>query len=649
LPSSQEIELTIVDQWGGAPQSMALEGTTAYIGFGPQSMALEGTTAYIGFGPRLFVVDVSDPSEPRLLGRSDILPNMASGIDVVNGLAYLAAGWAGLVVLDVSDPAAMLVVSEGPNYPSDQPAYAQSVTVDGDTAFVVDHNRFDGQTTLLLFDVSDPAEVSFLESHALPTSVSVQLTEELIVVTSASQLQLRDAANPASIMSETPLVAGNYNSQAVVQDDIIIVAECCDQSGSKIERLDVSDPYHPAAAGPPQTLSGFNPADHAAAEGGLLVTASTFGEFGFCGSTVNLIDIAGESAQVLATFDPENCLKELILDGDRLYLTGGSGLQIYDLGNPANPDLLGQFRHPDGFHTVEGLARRNGLTYVLNSEGRGSDLTTLDLSEQPPDLVIGQQRVGQEALLDPFISGDALIIPVWQGSLYTLDISEPAAPQLLHRPVEGEPTSADFFNVAIGQGVLYIPVVDDALIGGIGVFDLGDPANPVLAGTVETGDSMILSLALSGDTLYVLSQDEESHVTLYDVSQPLAPEHLATLTMPEFVNRLAVVGDSLYAACDSFNCQSVYFVDVADKQEPDVVSRWTIPFGVRDMVPGEQGVIYLVTSEQRIVIMDGSDPSRLRLTGDQRLPGAFNRLLIEGDHIYAAAFDGGLYQLQSVR
>ncbi|MFN2222885.1 MAG: LVIVD repeat-containing protein, partial [Candidatus Promineifilaceae bacterium] len=541
LPNSQETTLNIVNQWGGTPQSITLEGTTAYV----------------GFGPRLLAVDVSNPSRPGLLGQSDMLPDLVRGVDVAGGLAYLAAGQAGLVILDVSDPAAMRIVNDGPNYAGGQPANAHRVIVNGGVAFVVDYNRTNGQSALLHFDVSDPEQASLLDSQDLPSDASVQVTEGLIVVIGSRQMQLRDAAKPGFIMSVTPLAAGNYTSRAVIQGSIITVAECCAPTG--IERFDVSDPYHPAALGPLQELE-FMPPFHAAAEGPMLATANNFGEFGFCQSVVNLIDIADAAARQVGSFDPQNCLNDLALDGNQLYLAGRSGLQIYDLSDASNPLLLALFRHPDGFHDVQGLARRQGITYALNAEGRGFELTTLDLNQQPPGLVLNRQNIGQDILLDLFASGDTLIAPVWMGSLYTLDISDPAASPVLHRPVEGELYSGDIFTVATRDGVFYTSVVDGVLIGGIGAIDLSDPANPILASTVETSEPMILNLTLSGDTLYVLSQGERSRVALYDVSQPLAPEQLATLTMPEFVSRLAVVGDTLYAACDGHNCQSIYAI-----------------------------------------------------------------------------------------
>lgn len=630
LPVSQELEMTIVDQWGGVPRSLALDGSTAIV----------------GFGPRLLMVDVSDPAAPELLAQSDVLPGLIHGIALDDGLAYLATGTAGLLVLDISDPTDMSIVGAYSDYVSDRQPNAERITVDDNGAYLVDFNRVDGQMVLHHFDVSDPGQLTLLGSHPLPSNAAATITDELIIVAGMDQLQLRDAVNPASIMSETPLASGNYTSRAILQGDTVTVAQCCSPSG--IERFDVSDPFHPAALGPLQEVEMMPPV-YVAVEGQTLVTAGTFGEFGFCQSTINFTTIDDQQSEGFATLDPENCLGDLVLDGNRLYLAGRSGLQIYDVSDPANPALLGEFRQPAGFHDAQGLARSDGFTYALSAEGRGFDLSTLDLGQQLPEVTVDRQALEQRVFLDLFVSGETLVAPIWMGSLYTLDISDPAAPQILHQPAEDEMYGGDFFTVALKDDVLYMPVVDGVSIGGVGVIDLSDPTDPVLAETVVTGVPQVLNLALSGDTLYVLSQGDQSTIMLYDVSQPLAPEQVAAVTMPEFVSRLAVVGDTLYAACDFHNCQAIYAVDVSDQQNPDVAWRWTIPFGVRDMAVDEEGTVYLVTSEQRLWSMDGRDPEQLRLTGALGLPGEFIRLKIEGDQLYAAAFEAGLYQVQIQR
>jgi hypothetical protein len=629
LPVSMEIDLTVVNQWGGVPKALAVDGTTAYV----------------GFGPRLLIVDTSDPAEPQLLGQSEPLPDVVHDVVVDGGLAYLAAGAGGLIILDVSDPANIQIVNGGSNYEASMPANAESISITGGLAYIVDFNRPEGKSTLLHFDVSDPQQVTLLDAYQLSPNSVAEVAGDLIVVVGLNQMQLRDAAKPAAILSQTGLAGGNYTSRAVVEDNIITVVECCNPTG--IERFDVSDPYHPAALGPLQEVETM-PSYHVAADGQTLVSASIFGEFVYCQSTVNLVEIGDESSEVIASLDPENCLGALVLEEDKLFLAGRSGLQIYDLSDPANPVLLSQFRHPVGFHDAQGLARYDGLTYALNAEGRSFDLATLDLSLPAADLLLDQQVIGQEPLLDLLVSGDTLIASVWMGSLYTLDISDPGTPQLLHRPVEGELYSGDLFAMDVKDDVLYMPVASGEVIS-IGAIDLSDPANLALATEVETGDWTVLDMTVVEDILYVLSQGEDNHITLYDVSQPLAPQQIATLTMTESANRLAVTGDTLYAACDFYNCQAVYAIDVADAENPHIFARWTIPFGVQDMVADEQGTIYLVTSEQSIWSMDGSDPAQLRLTGTWQLPGQFARLNIEGDQIYAATFEGGLYQLQVER
>ena len=62
--------------------------------------------AYLGVGPRLLVFDVSDPSNLRLLGQTDVLPDIALSLDVEADFAYAAAGYSGLLVIDVRNPEA---------------------------------------------------------------------------------------------------------------------------------------------------------------------------------------------------------------------------------------------------------------------------------------------------------------------------------------------------------------------------------------------------------------------------------------------------------------------------------------------------------------------------------------------------------------
>ena len=125
------------------------------------------------------------------------------------------------------------------------------------------------------------------------------------------------------------------------------------------------------------------------------------------------------------------------------------------MSDPAAPALLSHFRHPDGFHDAQSLALHDGLAYLLTGEGRGHDVLTLDLNQAAPALVGDKLALGNVAFLGLYLSGDTMVAPVWMGGLYTIDISDPADPQLLRTPEEGEYYAESFFTTILRDDVLY--------------------------------------------------------------------------------------------------------------------------------------------------------------------------------------------------
>jgi hypothetical protein len=96
-------------------------------------LAVQGSYTYIGVGPRLVVVDVGHAAAPQQVGQSKALPDILWGIAVAGNLAYVAAGDAGLWVIDVSDPTAPREVGA-----CDTPGEGLGVAVAGNMAYVAD-------------------------------------------------------------------------------------------------------------------------------------------------------------------------------------------------------------------------------------------------------------------------------------------------------------------------------------------------------------------------------------------------------------------------------------------------------------------------------------------------------------------------------
>ncbi len=124
-----------------------------------QAVAVEGNYLYtVDYGPfpaddtyGLYIIDISDPSNPFLIKRFQGIISHASDLAVKDGVVYIADGNGGVEVVDVSDPMNPSVISyvnlvDG----------ATGIKVEGDYAYVSDYILGGVQ----MIDISDPANSS---------------------------------------------------------------------------------------------------------------------------------------------------------------------------------------------------------------------------------------------------------------------------------------------------------------------------------------------------------------------------------------------------------------------------------------------------------------------------------------------------------
>jgi hypothetical protein len=132
--------------------------------------------AYCASGSGLLIFNVSNPSNPQLVGKL-LMPNLALGVYVSGNYAYVAVGnsWGGsLRVIDVSNPSNPREVGSFVT----SPRYPWGVYVSGNYAYVaVDHAYSSyGDAGLRVIDVSNPSnprEVGFFETPGWAAGVYV--------------------------------------------------------------------------------------------------------------------------------------------------------------------------------------------------------------------------------------------------------------------------------------------------------------------------------------------------------------------------------------------------------------------------------------------------------------------------------------------
>lgn len=262
---------------------------------------VSGNFAYVAAGSAgLQVIDVTDPRTPRIVGAVDT-PGNANDVRIVGHLAYLADGTAGLQIIDISTPTAPVLVGA-----VDTPGEAQDVAVSGAQAYVAD-----GEAGLQVIDVSSPTAPRILGSVDTPEiargidvsgTVAVVADEGLpSAPTLRGTVQVVDVSDPSSprIVGSVDLglLSGNTNLAAEVKDVVVrnTLAYVAGFRASGLHIIDFSVPTNPRGIGTVPSSSGFAPRD-LELSGQFVLATDVFSQ-----STVAIADVGNPASPVFRT------------------------------------------------------------------------------------------------------------------------------------------------------------------------------------------------------------------------------------------------------------------------------------------------------------------------------------------------------------
>ncbi len=182
------------------------------------SVAVSGDFAFVAAGGAgLKVVNLSPDRTTPAIVASLTIPGNANDVVVAGNLAYLAMGTAGLAVVDVTNPLTPILlgtISTSGN--------ALDVAARGTTAFVANGN------SLVLVNVTNPASMTILKSLPLAGTiwgVDVDADRHLAAVAAGgSGLYLVDVTNPAAPAVLGSVLTGDAR-EAAIRGDFVIVAD----------------------------------------------------------------------------------------------------------------------------------------------------------------------------------------------------------------------------------------------------------------------------------------------------------------------------------------------------------------------------------------------------------------------------------------
>ncbi|MCA9956368.1 MAG: hypothetical protein KC434_16685, partial [Anaerolineales bacterium] len=594
----------------------------------------EDNIAYLGVGPRLVLVDVSNPAAPQFMGQSTILGDSLRDLAKDGAFIYGAAGQAGLVVLDVSDPTDIQIANAGPNYSQAQPPNAQQIALSGGRVFVRNYAPND----LVWFELPEPAQPQFSDSLPLGQSEGFGAVGDLLFLPAGSGIRVAQAQDPDETISRIDASGEIYRIRTAVTNNTLYLSYITQNSHLAI--YDLTNPAEPQFVSE-TPFAEFPPLGETAVTDHALITSFTFGEFGYCSTSLTIFDIRQPNEpQQVAESSPQNCATKLVGNGDYLYVVGRSGLRIFDTRDPANLQLVGSYSNPLGVQIVDDFLPGQPVSYFLSSEGSGSKITAVDLSQAT---LLGELTLPSEDPVFRLLTDTPhLIAPIWNRGLAIFDTAVPQAIQPIYTAPEDNISLGNYSATAVVNNVVYMPVQDRfEFTGELGAFDLQDPANPQLAGTVFTGLTSFATLLHEGNTLYLLGASEPQELVIIDISTPLAPELVSTMTLTQNVRQIAVVGDMIYATCEITVCDSLTVIDVTDKERPFISSQWQIPYdGVAAATADNR--IYFLSSNNTIWALDVNDPANPKMVGNHTLPGWYSNIKLAGNTLYVSAGFAGL-------
>jgi hypothetical protein len=633
LPRASAIPRTLTEQIPGRPirssshvtasSPPAIESVGALGGIIP-TFAVNGTLAFLIQGSLLTVLDISTPAAPTRIGHIPLLWG-ADTLAVADGIVY-AAAYGIVQIIDVHNPALPVEVARFRAH-----AAVDHIQVVGTSAYLTE-----GSDGVEIVDISDLSRPMHLAQYAQPVCRGCFLVVgNLAYVTNYSNvLTILDISNPS-----VPITRGSFTLSApaqtefwrvVVEDKRAYIGALTSVSSGvqpRLITLDITHPEHPLLLGNAEL-----PAPVVTVSGDIAYTKSD--------TQLQIFDI-GDPAHPIARGTYTGTLMQVIGEivqvvGDRVYLADYlAALKLLDVSNPDNPIVLGSYATPPGLKYPDSIQVVGSTGYV---QSRG--LQVLDLTTPISPTLRG--HYASEYALSIHVAGGHAYMDIGDNQLKLLDVSDPDVPALMGTlPLRFAQAVVEVQNRA------YILAVEPASCGRsciiyhhvLNAVDVSTPAAPQILGRIQLFDSNSIdtgSVIVKGAFAYIAWGGA---LRIVDVTIPAMPVARATFPIAASGNRMQMLGNLAYVT----SMAGLSILDLTDPLKPILLGR-TGSLGDVAYSIQVQGSLAFVGSSSGVRVIDISHPTRpipRASYADARGP-----VDVVGDLIYVAGGTAGLHMLR---
>jgi hypothetical protein len=523
--------------------------------------------AYVAAGSQGLVVVDTAASGLSVTG-SVAHTGEAVGVDVAGSLAFVAAENGGLRVIDVTNPQSPALLGDAGNGNA-----IVDVAVGEGRAYVAD--RAGGIT---IFDIANPATPTELGRARVSTgeSTCIAVVSTVAYVGGGAELAVVDGER-----AETPQRRAQFPSAGPVRGVATAGDVLAFSDDEKVTLLNISTLLTPAVRGtwvPRGPAAGLSISNDR-----LFVTVPSR-------ATVEVVDISDPANPSLlgAYSTPGPAIAVHAVDDVALVADGD--VQVVGIANPENPTLVSEVPLAGAVNALDVLS---GVAYLA-----GPDLTLVEASQPASPSIISIFPTEGEAM-DVVVDGNDVYLASSEGGLVVVNVADRNNPQAKGAYDTRGPATA----VAVSPGVAFV-----ASGSRIEVIDTTRPPNYTLHNSYPT-DGSVESMLADGEDLFIA--DGPGGLVILDVGNPRNPSLIGAEPTPTDARAVAKDGDTLYLA-DGID--GLFVFDVIDPSSPELLAQIPTPFAATD-IRVEDGFAYVTTGAGGVAQFDVSNPDEPMLIG----------------------------------
>ncbi len=577
-----------------------------------------GSAAYVACGwGGLKIYDISNPNSVTLEGELDGIGDITS-ISIKDTYAYLAAGVEGLKVVDIGD-VANLSVKGSLEEPGDD-HYATEVEIVGNYAIYADMD--DG---LKIIDITNPLNPTKLNDydHVNFNTADIAINDTYVYVSNLdlNRIEVLDLSN-----IYIPTMIGYYQdavngpSDIKVVGDLVYVADAEDG----LEIINASNPSNLKEIGNYTTEHAFS----VYVNGSYAYLSSSSGF-----EILNISDPTNPTQ--ISTF--EGNAGELFFKDPFLYLVDPwhDGIKIVDVSDPSNPEILGIINNE--MYVVD-LSIFEGTMYCAGSDG----VVSVDILNPETPIVKGNIS-GLEWTYS--VDSDSDYIYTHNGSEFQVYTRSTMT------KIGNYNYTTDIVYVRVEGSIGYIGA-NDGTYSSYAVLDLSTPSNPIfLADYVFTDSSIqLVDGVVRDDLLLLLSTDPYTQNSLLipiDMRIPGLPTEITRVPVGYGCRHICVEGD--YAYVTSFY-QGIKIIDITSPGAPMLVSEYTYPLSVNPydfysdiFIKNDFLYVGIYPGIMILDVYDKSNPEMVTWMEDETIP---ELVVVSGNYIYFSNGQDGVEILE---